>query len=131
MEVDSTDSTNSINYYGDQSWQQWIPNPWEPWMPEPIPITPYPNTPNVPTKTIKRITCTIEKYGPIGEYLGREVITEDLEDVEVPDYSWKPDYNNYPIITCNYPIITYDLIYNISTDINSPYNQNVSFTSQN
>jgi hypothetical protein len=40
-----------------------------------------------PTKKIKRVTRTIEKYGSQGELIGREVITEDVEDIEVPDYT--------------------------------------------
>lgn len=55
-----------------------------------------------PTKKIKRITRTIEKYAPSGEYLGREIITEDLEDIEVPDYSQQPftqpQFYNFPTI---------------------------------
>lgn len=40
------------------------------------------------TKTIKRITKTIEKYGPGGEYLGKEIITTDEENIEVQDLNW-------------------------------------------
>lgn len=53
---------------------------------------------NQPTKKIKRITRTVEKYSPSGEYLGREIITEDVEDIEVPDYTWRPtNFDQYPI----------------------------------
>jgi hypothetical protein len=45
-----------------------------------IPATYY------PTKTIKRTTKTIEKYGPNGEYLGKEVITTDKEDILIQDW---------------------------------------------
>ena len=48
------------------------------------PTVPYPQ---FPTKTVKRTTKTIEKYGPDGEYLGKEVITTDEEDIQVQDWS--------------------------------------------
>ena len=40
---------------------------------------PYPYQPQV--RNIKRTTKTIEKYGPDGEYLGKEIITTEEEDV--------------------------------------------------
>ena len=125
--------------------EPWLTEPWQPDQPwiQPQPWV-YPNTityPNTPMKTIKRVTRTVEKYSSKGEYLGKEIITEEIEDVEVPDYSWKLDTTIYPItisgetitvsnlggscdcintgVSCNY------------TNINSPWNQNVSFTSQN
>lgn len=60
----------------------------------------YPNYPNyyqpVP-RHIKRVTKTIEKYGPNGEYLGKEVITIDKEDIveQVYDY-WVTGTERYP-----------------------------------
>ena len=50
------------------------------------PYEPY-TVPQYPTKMVKRTTKTIEKWGPEGEYLGKEVITTDEEDIEVQD--WK------------------------------------------
>ena len=76
-----------------------------------------------PTKKVKRITRTIEKWDASGQYLGKEVITEDIEDVEVPDYSWKPDYNDYPI-TCGIQQPS-------NNSLVTSYSSNVSFTSQN
>lgn len=66
------------------------PYPW-------VPVSPT-VTPVYPTKMVKRITRTIQKYGPYGEYLGKEIITEDQEDVEVPDYNYpaQPFYDYYP-----------------------------------
>ena len=44
--------------------------------------------PNKKLITVKKTTKTIEKYGPQGEYLGKEVITEEVEhhEKEVYDY---------------------------------------------
>ncbi len=42
---------------------------------------------NCPMKNIKRTTKTIEKWGPEGEYLGKEVITTDEENIQVQDWS--------------------------------------------
>ena len=39
-------------------------------------------------KTIKRYTKTIEKYGPNGEYLGKEIIITDEEDIQVQDWDY-------------------------------------------
>ena len=47
---------------------------WDPNNTNPYPYYPTP-------RHIKRTTKTIEKWGPDGEYLGREVITTDEEDV--------------------------------------------------
>lgn len=64
-----------------------------PWMPDNPTVTPV-----YPTKMVKRTTRTVEKYGPEGEYLGKEIITEDTEDVEVPDYNYPAQpYYDYPI----------------------------------
>ena len=60
------------------------------------PLTVYPSSPTtVPIyqewnqiKRIKRITKTVEKFDKNGKYMGKEVITEDHEDVEVPNYEW-------------------------------------------
>jgi hypothetical protein len=61
-----------------------------------MPITPYPiyPYPSQPTKMVKRTTKTVEKWGPQGEYLGREVITEEVEDIIVPDYQWTITYSS-------------------------------------
>ena len=40
------------------------------------------------TKNIKRITRTIDKYDAEGKLIGREVITEEVEDVE--KQVWEP-----------------------------------------
>jgi len=49
------------------------------WYPNQIPTTvPYTYQPK--TVNVKRTTKTIEKWGPDGEYLGKEVITEEVED---------------------------------------------------
>ena len=42
---------------------------------------------NYPMKNVKRTTKTIEKWGPDGEYLGKEVIVTDEENVQVQDWS--------------------------------------------
>jgi len=64
----------NVNNTGNDYW----PYPYEPTtVPQPI----------YPTKTIKRTTKTIEKYGPEGEYLGKEIITTDEEDIQVQDWS--------------------------------------------
>ena len=69
----------------------YIGDPPMPWLP----ITPYPSIPYPyqPTKMVKRTTKTVEKWGPQGEYLGREVITEEVEDVVVLDYVWTVTYS--------------------------------------
>ena len=36
----------------------------------------------------KKITRTIEKYGPNGEYLGKEIITEETYDEAPPSPPW-------------------------------------------
>jgi len=55
----------------------WYPYPYEPYT---VPLQPE-------TRKVKRTTKTIEKYGPDGEYLGKEVITEEVEDFERQVYS--------------------------------------------
>ena len=40
---------------------------------------------------VKKVVKTIEKYGPTGEYLGKEVVTEETYD-EVPQLSPQPWY---------------------------------------
>ena len=44
------------------------------------------------TKKIKRITRTIEKYSPDGKLLGKEVITEEVEDIEKKVWISGPTY---------------------------------------
>jgi len=51
----------------------WYPNPYEPYT---VPAV------QPQTRKVKRTTKTIEKYGPDGEYLGKEVITEEVENFE-------------------------------------------------
>ena len=46
------------------------------------------------TKIVKRVTKTIDRYSPSGEYLGREVITEEYEDIQRE--VWEPQYPTYP-----------------------------------
>ena len=82
-----------------QAWQQnQITDqgiPFSPFNPPYQPETPWiPTNPGTvviqqqPTKRIKRITRTIERYDELGNYKGKEVITEDHEDVDVPDYKY-------------------------------------------
>jgi hypothetical protein len=52
------------------------------------PITPFDQWPNTPSKIIKRITRTIDKYDENNKYIGREIITEEIEDVERPIFSY-------------------------------------------
>ena len=48
----------------------------------------YPGTTwNPPMKMVKRVTKTIDKYDCEGRYLGREIITEETEDVYVQDWN--------------------------------------------
>jgi len=42
---------------------------------------------NPQMKMVKRVTKTIDKYDCEGRYLGREIITEEYEDVYVQDWS--------------------------------------------
>jgi len=55
----------------------WYPYPYEPYT---APLQPD-------TRKVKRTTKTIEKYGPDGQYLGKEVITEEVENFERQVYS--------------------------------------------
>lgn len=50
----------------------------------------YPILPNIPwsqpeTKKVKKITRTIEKYDQDGKFIGKEIITEEVEDIQI----WK------------------------------------------
>ena len=60
-----------------------IGNNWYPYPYEPYTVPSY----QPETRKVKRTTKTIEKYGPDGEYLGKEVITEEVEDFERQVYS--------------------------------------------
>jgi len=51
------------------------------------------------TKTVKRITKTIEKYDVEGRLIGREVITEEHEDVE--KQVWEIVPNQQFFVTCD------------------------------
>jgi len=51
-------------------------------------------------RQIKRTIKTIEKYGPDGEYLGKEVITTDKEDIA----------ENIPIWGCGITVTSGDTI---------------------
>ena len=42
---------------------------------------------NIPTKNVKRLTKTIERYGPNGEYLGKEVIITEEENIQKLDWT--------------------------------------------
>jgi len=70
----------------------------------------YPTTTDNPepqlTKKIKRVTRTIEKWDARGEYLGKEVIIEDAEDVEIPDYTWHPDGDKYIVTWYNSTLVS-------------------------
>lgn len=47
------------------------------------------------TKLIKRVTKTIDKYDTEGRLIGREVITEEYEDIKIEE--WSPIYvDPYP-----------------------------------
>ena len=46
-----------------------------------------PSVPSVP-RNVKKITRTIDKYDAEGKYIGREVITEEIEDIQVPTITW-------------------------------------------
>jgi len=48
---------------------------------------PYEVTPKI--KIIKRVTKTIEKYDSGGKLIGKEVITEEYEDIERE--TWEPN----------------------------------------
>ena len=48
-----------------------------PWSPT---TDPYQWQPSI--KTIKRVTRTVDKYDSEGRFIGREIITEEYEDVE-------------------------------------------------
>jgi len=71
----------------------WIKDQME--MNKPIDGINYPAAPYVPwnpndftpePKKVKRVTKTIDKYGPQGQYIGREIITEEIEEVD--RYVW-------------------------------------------
>jgi hypothetical protein len=49
------------------------------------------------TKTVKRITKTIDRYDVEGRLIGREVITEEHEDVEKQVWELQTPYE----VTCN------------------------------
>ena len=51
-----------------------------------------------PQKMIRRVTKTIDKYDCEGRYLGREVITEETEDVYVQD--WNQPIQPIPDVWC-------------------------------
>lgn len=57
------------------------------------------------TKIVKRVTRTIDKYDMEGIFIGREIVTEEYEDVErqvwQPQYPQQPWYGNDFIVTCN------------------------------
>jgi len=55
-------------------------------------------------KKVKRVTKTIEKYDENGKFIGREIITEEYEDVE------KIVYEQIPYVTPHQP--TYQPWYN-------------------
>ena len=78
--IDSTGTITFDNCYFD--WQPYQPyTPYEPYTPYPTsPWTPWDPSPQ--TRKVKRTTKTIEKYGPDGEYLGKEVITKEIEDFD-------------------------------------------------
>lgn len=97
-----------------------------------IPVSPT-TTPVYPTKMVKRITRTIEKYGPEGEYLGKEIIIEDQEDVEVPDYNYAPqpfydyEYHQYPITISSDDCNTFSTS-EVSSSDTAIFDPNISFT---
>lgn len=45
---------------------------------------------NLQRYNVKKVVKTIEKYGPDGTYLGKEIITKETYD-EVPNTVWLPD----------------------------------------
>lgn len=53
-----------------------IDNSTYPWNPGTNPYDEYPKT-----KTIKKVTKTVEKFDKDGNYIGKEVITEDQQEV--------------------------------------------------
>lgn len=76
-----------------QTGDQW---PWT--QPLPGPFYPTPIAPPIKSKT----TRTIEKWGPNGEYLGKEIITEEAwDEVPIPwQQPWSPIVYPYQV-TCN------------------------------
>jgi hypothetical protein len=78
--VDPNACQNCSNYENiTTTGNDYLPYPYEPTsVPQPI----------YPSKTVKRVTKTIEKYGPDGEYLGKEVITTDKEDIQAQDWGY-------------------------------------------
>ncbi len=52
----------------------------------------YPDYSNYEIKKIKRTTRTIEKYNKKGKLVGKEVITEEEEIVDVPLWVTSPDW---------------------------------------
>jgi len=66
------------------------------------------------TRNVKRKTKTIEKYGPNGEYLGKEIIIEDIEDIEDQVYTGTIIGNG----TSNYNMSSGDNTWDISNDPN-------------
>lgn len=64
--------------------EDFIDNSTYPWSPLTNPNEQYPKT-----KTIKKVTKTVEKFDKNGNFIGKEVITEEYEDQEVQ--VWEPN----------------------------------------
>lgn len=76
------------NTWDEEVGTNWYPYPYEPytnWYPYPYEPYTAPLQPN--TVKVKRTVKTIEKYGPNGEYLGKEVITEEKDEYDKMVYS--------------------------------------------
>jgi hypothetical protein len=73
---------------------------------------------------VKKVTKTIEKYGPDGTYLGKEIVTEETYD-EVPSNPWGTA-EPYTITVGDPPYGSYTINGVISTPISGSFTTNLN-----